>query len=172
IATLLELRQGEQLVHTAARAIPRIEQSIEQTENQISLLLGGSPGAISRGRSLAAQEQPPAVPPGLPSALLERRPDIKAAEQHLVAAGALVGAARAAYFPRISLTGLLGSQSNELSSLFTGPTGMWQFVPQMTQPVFTGGRIRSNERLAKAQQQTALIGYERAIQTAFREVSD
>ena len=112
------------------------------------------------------------MPPGLPSALLERRPDIRAAEQKLVAANAMIGVAKAAYFPRISLTGLLGSQSSQLSSLFTGPTGVWQFVPQVTQPIFTGGRLRSNVELATAQQQLALIEYERAIQTAFREVSD
>ena len=172
VATLLELRQGEQLVYTAKQAIPNIEQLIELTENQISLLLGRSPGAITRGRSLTDQEQPPAVPPGLPSSLLERRPDIRAAEQNLVAANAIIGVAKAAYFPQISLTGFLGFQSNQLSSLFTGPTKAWQFVPQLTQPIFTAGRIRSNVRLARAQQQVALIQYERVIQTAFREVSD
>jgi outer membrane protein, multidrug efflux system len=172
LATLLEVRQGEQLVHAAAQAIPAIEQLIEQTENQISLLLGGSPAAITRGRALTDQEQPPAVPPGLPSSLLERRPDIRSAEQNLVAANAIIGVAKAAYFPRISLTGFLGFQSNQLSSLFTGPTKVWQFVPQVTQPIFTGGRIRSNVRLAQAQQQIALIQYERVIQTAFGEVSD
>ncbi|MCI0622455.1 MAG: efflux transporter outer membrane subunit [Acidobacteria bacterium] len=172
LATLLEVRQGEQLVHAAAQAIPAIEQLIEQTENQISLLLGGSPAAITRGRPLTDQEQPPAVPPGLPSSLLERRPDIRGAEQNLVAANAIIGVAKAAYFPRISLTGFLGFQSNQLSNLFTGPTRAWQFVPQVTQPIFTAGRIKSNVRLAKAQQEIALIQYERVIQTAFGEVSD
>ena len=172
LSTLLDVRQGEQLVQTAAQAIPVIEQSIEQTENQISLLLGESPGDIPRGLALTEQEEPPAVPAGLPSALLERRPDIKSAEQNLVAAGAMVDAAKAAYFPRISLTGFLGSQTTEFSSLFTGPTGVWQFVPQVTQPIFTGGRLRSNERLAKAEQQIAVVQYQRVIQTAFREVAD
>jgi multidrug efflux system outer membrane protein len=172
LATLLEVRQGEQLVHAAAQVIPELEQLIEQTENQISLLLGGSPGAIPRGRALVDQEQPPEVPAGLPSALLERRPDIAAAEQDLVAANAIIGVARAAYFPRISLTGLLGTQSDELSGLFSGPAGAWQLVPQVTQPIFNGGRLRSNVRLAEAQEQLALIQYERVIQTAFREVSD
>jgi NodT family efflux transporter outer membrane factor (OMF) lipoprotein len=172
LGTLLDVRQGEQLVQTAAQSIPAIQQSIEQTENQISLLLGENPGDIPRGLSLTQQEEPPAVPPGLPSALLERRPDIRAAEQNLIAAGAIIHAARAAYLPRISLTGFLGSQTNALSSLFTGPTGVWQFVPQVTQPIFTGGRLRSNERLANAQQQIALVNYQRAIQTAFREVAD
>jgi multidrug efflux system outer membrane protein len=172
LATALDVRQGEQLVHTAAQTIPGIEQRIEQTENQISLLLGQNPGPVARGRSLTAQEEPPAVPPGLPSALLERRPDIRAAEQNLVAANAIISVARAAYFPRISLTGFLGSQSDQLTSLFTGRTGVWQFVPQVTQPIFTAGRLRSNVRLAQAQQQIALIQYERVIQTAFQEVSD
>jgi multidrug efflux system outer membrane protein len=172
LATRLDVRQGEQLVHIAAQSIPGIEQRIEQTENHISLLLGQSPGPVTRGRPLSAQNLPPAVPPGLPSSLLERRPDIRAAEQSLVAAEATIGVAKAAYFPRISLTGFLGSQSNDLTSLFTAATGVWQFVPQVTQPIFTGGRLRSNLRLAESQQKLALIRYERTIQTAFREVSD
>jgi multidrug efflux system outer membrane protein len=172
VATLVEVRQGEQLVHAAAKAIPTTEQLIEQTENQISFLLGGSPGAVTRGRPLTEQPPPPPVPPGLPSALLERRPDIRAADQNLVAANAIIGVAKAAYFPQISLTGFLGFQSSQLSNLFTGPSRVWQFAPQVTQPIFTAGRIRSNVRLARAQQQLALIQYERVIQTAFREVSD
>ena len=172
VATLLELRQGEQLVHAAAQVIPEVEQLIEQTENQISLLLGANPGSIARGRPLTEQEAPPAVPAGLPSALLDRRPDIVSAEQSLVASNAIVGVAKAAYFPRISLTGLVGGQSDQLSGLFSGPARVWQFVPQVTQPIFNGGRLRSNVRLAEAQQQLALIQYERVIQTAFREVSD
>lgn len=135
-------------------------------------MLGASPAGVPRGGSLIDQEQPPAVPPGLPSALLERRPDIRAAEHNLAAANAIVGIARAAYFPRISLTGFLGFQSDQLTNLFSGPAGLWQFVPQVTQPIFTGGRLRSNARLARAEQELALIQYERAIQTSFREVSD
>lgn len=172
LGTLLDVRQGEQLVHGAASVVPDLERLIEQTENRISLLLGGSPGAITRGRSLTDQEPPPAVPAGLPSSLLDRRPDIRAAEQNLVAANALIGVAKAAYFPRISLTGLLGFQSDQLSSLFTGPMRIWQFVPQVTQPIFNAGRVKSTARLATAQQEIALIQYERVIQTAFREVSD
>jgi multidrug efflux system outer membrane protein len=172
LATRLEVRQAEQLVLVAAQAIPRLEQQIEQTENQLSLLLGRNPGPITRGRALRDQEQPPAVPAGLPSALLERRPDIRAAEQNLVAANAIIGVARAAYFPRISLTGFLGFQSDDLSDLFTGPARTWQFTPQLAQPIFTAGRIRSNVKLAEAQRNVALIQYERTIQTAFREVSD
>jgi multidrug efflux system outer membrane protein len=172
LGTLLDVRQGEQLVYGAAQVVPNLEQLIEQTENQISFLLGGAPGAVPRNRALTDQVQPPAVPAGLPSALLDRRPDIRAAEQNLVAANAIIGVARAAYFPRISLTGLLGFQSDQLSSLFTGPARIWQFVPQVTQPIFTAGRLGSNVRLAEAQQQIALVQYERAIHGAFRDVSD
>ena len=172
VATLLDVRQAEQLVYGAAQTIPDIERLIEQRENQISLLLAKNPGAVMRGRRLTEQQQPPSVQPGLPSSLLERRPDIRAAEQNLIAANAIIGVAKAAYFPRISLTGFLGFESNQLSSLFTGPVRVWQFVPQVTQPIFTAGRIKSNVRLARAQQQIALVHYEKTIQTAFREVSD
>jgi outer membrane protein, multidrug efflux system len=172
VATLLDVRQAEQLVYAAAQTIPDIDRLIEQRENQISLLLAKNPGEVTRGRRLTEQEQPPSVPPGLPSSLLERRPDIRAAEQNLIAANAIIGVAKAAYFPRISLTGFLGFESNQLSSLFTGPTRVWQFVPQVAQPIFTAGRIKSNVRLAEAQQQIALVQYEKTIQTAFREVSD
>ena len=172
LGTLLEVRQGEQLVYAAAQVVPHLEQLIEQTENQINLLLGGAPGAVPRNRALTDQERPPAVPAGVPSALLDRRPDIRVAEQNLVAANATIGIAKAAYFPRISLTGLLGFQSDQLSSLFTGPARIWQFVPQVTQPIFTAGRLGSNVRLAEAHQQIALVQYERAIHGAFRDVSD
>jgi outer membrane protein, multidrug efflux system len=172
IATLLEVREGEQLVYGAAQVIPFTEQQIQQTENAISLLLGQPPGDIARGRSLIEQQEPPAVPPGVPSSLLERRPDIRAAEQNLVAANAFIGVAKAAYFPQISLTGLFGFQSTDLSGLFSGSTRAWQFVPQLTQPIFNAGRISSNVKLSEAQQQIALVQYERAIQNAFREVSD
>ena len=172
LGTLLDVRQAEELVYLASQTIPDTERAMEQTENQISLLLGNNPGPMTRGRSLAEQEKLPAVPAGLPSSLLERRPDIQSAEENLVAQRALVSAARAAYFPRISLTGLLGFQSNQLSSLFAGPSGAWSFIPQITQPIFTGGRLKSNVKFARAQQELAVIEYQRTIQNAFREVSD
>jgi outer membrane protein, multidrug efflux system len=172
LASTLEVRQGEQLVQVAAQAIPEIERQQAQTENLIRLLLGESPSAVARSKPLTQQEQPPTLPAGLPSSLLERRPDIRAAEQNLVARNATVNVARAAYFPQISLTGLLGLQSNQLSSLFTGANRTWQFAPQVAQPIFTGGRLKNNVALAKADQNLALIQYERSIQTAFREVSD
>jgi multidrug efflux system outer membrane protein len=172
VSTLLDLRQGEQLVYTASETIPVLQEQIEQTENQISLLLARNPAGVVRGRSLTEQELPPDVPAGMPSALLERRPDIRAAEQTLIAANANIGVAKAAHFPQISLSGLLGGQSTQLASLFSGPHSAWSFVPQVTQPVFTAGRLRSGVRLAEAQQQGALIQYEKTIQTAFTEVSN
>src|SRR5712691_2735224 len=172
LATMLDVRQAEELVYQASETIPDTERAIEQTENQISFLLGNNPGSITRGQSLTQQQVLPAMPAGLPSSLLERRPDIRAAENNLEAQHALVYAAKAAYFPRISLTGFLGFQSNQLSSLFTGPSSAWSFVPQVTQPIFTAGRLKSNVKFAKAQQELALVQYQQTIQTAFREVSD
>ena len=172
VATMLDVRQAEELVYQASQTIPDAERAIEQTENQISLLLGNNPSSIPRGQPLTQQQDLPAVPPGLPSSLLERRPDIRAAEENLIAQRALVSAAKAAYFPRISLTGLLGFQSNDLSNLFTGPSGAWSFVPQVTQPIFTAGRLKSNVKFARAQQELAVVQYQQTIQNAFREVSD
>ena len=172
LATMLDVRQAEELVYQAAKTIPDTEGAIEQTENLISLFLGNNPGAISRGRPLNQQQGLPSVPAGLPSSLLERRPDIRAAAANLEAQGALVRAAKAAFFPRISLTGFLGFQSNQLSNLFTGPSGAWSLVPQIAQPIFTGGRLKSNVKFAKAQQEYALVQYQQTIQNAFREVSD
>jgi outer membrane protein, multidrug efflux system len=172
VGTLLDLRQAEQLVDTAAQTIPVIQQQIEQTENQIHLLLGEPPGGVPRGRSLTAQDLPPEVPAGLPSALLERRPDIQAAEQTLIAANAEIGVARAAYFPELSLSGFLGGQSTQLVNLFSGPASAWSLAPQLAQPIFTAGRLKSNVRLTEAQREEALVQYEKTIQTAFAEVSD
>jgi len=172
VATLIDLRQAEQLVESAAASIPTTQQQIEQTENQIRLLLGQSPGSVPRGRSFLEQDLPPEVPAGLPSALLERRPDIRAAEQSLIAANANIGVAKAAYFPTISLSGTIGGQSSQLSSLFSSNNGTWNFTPQISQPIFSAGRIRNNVRLAEAQYRQSEVAYERTIQTAFREVSD
>jgi len=170
--TLLDVRQAEQLVFTASAEIPVLEQQIEQQENFLSILLGQNPGDIRRGQTLTEQHQPPYVPAGLPSALLERRPDIQEAEAQLVAANAEIGVARAAYFPQISLNGAGGFQSSALTSLFTGPAGAWSFGASLTQPIFTGGRLRSQVRLAEARQQTAVLSYQQSIQGAFRNVSD
>jgi len=172
VGTLLDLRQAEQLVDTAAETIPAIQHQIELTEDQISLLLGQNPGSVLRGRSLVDQDLPPQVPAGLPSALLERRPDIRAAEQDLIAANAEIGVARAAYFPTLSLSGMLGGASTQLSSLFSGPHSTWNLAPQVTQPIFTAGRIHSNVKFAEASRERAVIQYEKTIQTAFTEVAD
>ena len=170
--SLLDVRQAEQLVFTAGAEIPALEQQIEQQENFLSILLGQNPGDIPRGRTLTEQRQPPQVPPGLPSSLLERRPDIRQAEQQLVAANAEIGVARAAYFPQISLSGSGGFQSSALTNLFSGPAGAWSFGASLAQPIFTGGRLRSQVRFAEAQQQTAALLYQQSIQGAFRSASD
>ena len=170
--SLLDVRQAEQLVFTASAEIPSLEQQIEQQENFLSILLGQNPGDVPRGRTLTEQRQPPEVPPGLPSSLLERRPDIRQAEAQLVAANAEIGVARADYFPQISLSGAGGFQSSALTNLFSGPAGAWSFGASLAQPIFTGGRLRSEVRLAEARQQTAVLFYQQSIQGAFRSVSD
>ncbi len=170
--SMLDVRQAEQLVFTAASEVPSLEQHIEQQENFISILLGNNPGPIARGQQLTEQQRPPAVPAGLPSSLLERRADVRQIEAQLIAANAQIGVARAAYFPDIALTATSGYQSSALTSLFTGPAGLWNFGTTLAQPIFTAGRLRSNVRLAQAQQQEALLFYQRTIQSAFRDVSD
>jgi multidrug efflux system outer membrane protein len=170
--SLLDVRQSEQLVYTAAEQIPDLERRIEQQENLISTLLGRNPGPIVRGKPLTEQPHGPAVPAGLPSSLLERRPDVRAAEQQLIAANARIGVAKAAFFPQITLTANSGFQSSALTSLFTGPSGSWNFGTGLTQPIFEGGRLRNNARLTEAQKQEAVLFYQRTIQEAFRDVSD
>jgi len=172
VSNLLELRQSEQLVYQAAAVIPDTERAIEQQENFIRFLLGSNPEGIPRGRGLTEQVMPPSVPSGLPSELMERRPDIRAAEQNLISANALIGVAKAAYYPRITLTGFLGFQSAQLSSLFNGSRGIWGFTPQLTQPIFTAGEIKSTVKFSEAQKEAFLVSYERSIQNAFREVSN
>ena len=172
VTSLMDVRQSEQLVYGAAASIPDLERRIEQQENFISILLGKNPGPIVRGRPLVANAIPPTVPAGLPSALLERRPDIQAAEQLLVAANARIGVAKAAYFPQIVLTGAGGFQSSALTSLFSGSSGFWNAGAQLTQPLFAGGRISSGVKLSKAQQLEAELFYKQTTQQAFRDISD
>jgi outer membrane protein, multidrug efflux system len=171
-SSMLEVREAEQLVYTASSKIPDLERQIQQQENFLSILLGRYPGPIPRGLTLTEQAHPPQIPAGLPSALLERRPDVVEAEQQLIAQNALIGVARAAYFPQISLTGTGGTQSAALSGLFAGPSGFWNFAAGLTQPIFTAGRIKSGVKLAEAQQQQAALAYQETIQESFREVSD
>jgi multidrug efflux system outer membrane protein len=168
----LDVSQAEAELASTTALIPDLERRIAQTEHQISVLLGRTPQAIGRGRPLTAHTTPPAVPAGLPSALLERRPDVRQAEAALVAANARIGVAKAAFFPQISLTGLFGVESVALSDLFTGPSRIWQFGPTMTVPIFTAGRTRANLAFTEALQREALVRYEQAIETAFREVED
>ena len=172
IANRLEVRQAEELVYNATEVIPATEMGIAHQENFLSVLIGRNPGPITRGLALTEEEMPPNVPAGLPSDLIERRPDIRSAEQSLIAAGARIEVARKAYLPRISLTAFLGFESTSLSDLFKPSHSVWGFIPQITQPIFTGGRLKSNVRFSQAQRDLLLVNYERTIQTAFREVSD
>lgn len=172
VATMLDVRQAEELVYNATEVIPALEQSIQQTENFLSFLTGRNPSAIERGASLTEQQMPPAVPAGLPSDLIERRPDIRAAENSLIAANARIEVAKKEYFPRISLTSFLGYESGQLTSLFSGSRNIWTLAGQVTQPIFTGGRIKSNVRFTQAQRDFLLIDYQQTVQAAFREVSD
>jgi outer membrane protein, multidrug efflux system len=170
--SLVDVRQSEQLVYTASETIPNVERQIAQDENLINILLGRNPGPVERGRKLTDQPHPPSIPPGLPSALLERRPDIQQAEAQLIAANAQIGVAKAAFYPDISLTGTAGFQSLSLSKLFTGPSSFWNVGPTLSVPIFTAGKLRSNVHLTEAQQQQALLTYQQTIQQAFRDVSD
>jgi multidrug efflux system outer membrane protein len=171
VVSELDVQQAESEAAVAAASVPNLEQLIVQQENALSILLGHNPEDISRGRSVF-EVAVPDVPVGLPSTLLVRRPDILAAEQSLVAANARIGAARAEYFPRISLTGLLGFESRELSDWFSRGSRIWQVAGGATAPIFTAGRIGANVDVATAQQQQSLYDYLLTIQTSFREVED
>jgi len=170
--TMIDVRQAEQLVATANENIPDLERRIEQQENYLSTLLGSNPGPIPRGLALTEQPHAPEVPAGLPSDLLERRPDIRQAEEQLIAANAQIGVAKAAYYPNISLTANAGYASSALTSLFTGPAGLWAFGGTLAQPIFAGGRIKSGVRYTEAQKQEYLLAYRQTVQQAFRGVSD
>lgn len=170
--SLVDVRQAEQLVYDAQGQITDLSRLIEQQENFISVLRGQNPGPIARGLGLTEQPQPPELPAGLPSALLERRPDIQQAEQSIVATNAQIGVAKAAYFPQITLTGSGGLATTALSALFTGSAGAWAAAASVVQPIFNAGRTRSQVALAEAQRQEAVAVYQQTIHQAFREVSD
>jgi len=172
VATALDVRQAETLLYTATSQLAETRRAIEQQENAINLLLGGSPGSVKRGKALREIAGPVSIPADLPSSLLERRPDIRQAEQQLIAANAQIGAAKAQYFPTISLTSAVGGQSRALSDLFTGPARLWSFSPGVTVPIFNAGRIRNNVKYSEAVQREAELTYQKTVQTAFREVSD
>jgi len=172
VSNSLEVRQAEVLVTTAQQQIPETERRIEQKENEISTLLGRNPGPIARGQPLVDQKIPDAVPPGLPSELLDRRPDLRAAEDSLVAANARIGEAKALLYPRISLTASGGFASSDLTKILNGSSSFWDVGLALTQPIFNGGRLRANVRATESRQRQAVIVYLRTIQRAFQEVSD
>jgi multidrug efflux system outer membrane protein len=145
---------------------------IEQQENELNILLGRNPGEVLRGEGFASQRLDVTVPPGLPSDLLNRRPDIRTAEQFLVAANADIGQAKAAFFPKVTLTGFYGFQSVALSDLFTSGSQTWQFGPAVSLPLFTGGALRGNLKLAQARFEESVAQYQKTVQNSFREVSD
>ncbi|HZP48086.1 MAG TPA: efflux transporter outer membrane subunit [Vicinamibacterales bacterium] len=170
--SLVDVRQAEQLVYGATAEIATLEREIAQQENFITFLAGGNPAPVARGLALVDQPHAPEVPAGLPSALIERRPDIQQAEQQLVAANAQIGVARSAYFPSIALTGSGGFESTALAALFTGTSAIWSTTLGATEPLFTAGRTRSQVALAEARREEALVGYQRTIRQSFREVAD
>jgi outer membrane protein, multidrug efflux system len=167
----MNVAQAQSQYENAAAQIPQIESQIAQTENALSVLLGRNPGPIGRGKSLHALALP-TVPEGLPSQLLERRPDLMQAEEQLVAANAQIGAAKALYFPTISLTGALGSASADLSKLFTGPARVWSYAGQLTGPIFSFGAISGQVAQAEAAAKAALLNYQLSIQNAFADVDN
>ena len=175
VATKLDVLQAQQVLDTANAAVPDLERQIAQEENAISILLGNYPQDVARGLPLVEQALPPEVPPGIPSSIIERRPDIREAEQNLIAANAEIGVAKADFFPQISLTGSAGGafgRSSAFSSLMSSQLGFWSYGAQVSQPIFTGGALRGNLNLAESQQKQALIAYRQTIQRAFGDVSD
>ena len=175
VATKLDVLQAQQVLDTANAQLPDIERAIGQVEDAISILLGHYPEGVRRGLPLAQQPLPPEVPPGMPSTLLERRPDIRQVEQQLVAANAEIGVAKAAFFPQISLTGSGGGafgRSTLLTGLVSSQTPVWSYGAQVNQPIFTGGALSGNLKLAESQHREELIAYKQVIQLAFRDVSD
>jgi len=172
VASMQDVYQAQILVSTAEASLADISRRVEQQENLLSILLGRNPGDIQRGAALISQAMRKEVPPGLPSSLLERRPDLRVAEQQLVAANADIGGAKAAFYPQLTITGLYGFQSASMSQLFTSGSQMWQFGPTVTMPLFTGGRLRGNLKLAQARFEEAVSLYQQTVQNAFREVSD
>jgi outer membrane protein, multidrug efflux system len=171
-ASDLDVSQSEQLVYTASETIPDLERQIQQQENLLSILLGQNPGSIPRGRALTEQPVPESVPAGLPSELLERRPDVRELEANVMAANAQIGVAKAAFFPSLSLTGTGGLESNVLHHFLQQPSQTWSAGFNITQPIFEGGALRSQLRLARAQWQESVLSYEQTVQDALQQVSN
>jgi multidrug efflux system outer membrane protein len=175
VATKLDVLQAKQVLDTANAQVPDLQRQIGLEEDALSILLGDYPHGVTRGLRLVDQQLPPEVPAGLPSSLLARRPDISLAEQNLISANAQIGVAKAAFFPQISLTGTGGGavgRSTVFSSIVNSNIGTWGAAAQLTQPIFTAGRLRGNLHVAESQQRQSLIAYKQAIQGAFRDVSD
>jgi multidrug efflux system outer membrane protein len=175
VATKLDVLQAQQVLDTANAQIPDLERQIAQEEDAISILLGNYPDAVPRGLALVEQELPPEVPPGLPSSLLARRPDIREAEQNLIAANAEIGVAKAQFFPQIALTGSGGGsfgRSSGFPGTYPSQIGIWSYGAEVSQPIFTGGGLRGNLHFAESQHAQALIAYRQTIQRAFGDVSD
>jgi len=172
VASKLEIARAEASLASTAATIPILERAIVAKENQISILLGRNPGSIARGASLTDHTVPPQTPPGLPSQLLERRPDIRQAEQTLIAANAQIGVVEANFLPRIGLSGLYGGVGTEIENVVNGKGNVWAITGQITGPLFQGGRIYENYRGAWAQWEEVKLQYEQAVITALREVSN
>jgi multidrug efflux system outer membrane protein len=172
VSNRLEVDRATANRSRTAVVIPQLEQQIAIAENALCLLLGRPPGPIARGEALSDTATPPEVPVGLPAALLERRPDVLAAEELLVAANANVGAAKALFFPTISLTGILGTISGDFSNLLKADANVWQVSPSLFAPIFQGGRIRRNYDAAKARFEQAAAQYEKAALNSYREVAN
>lgn len=171
-ASGLDVSQAEQLVYTASETIPDLERQIQQQENLLSILLGDNPGPISRGRELNEQPVPQNVPAGLPSELLERRPDVHQAEENMIAANAQIGVAKASFFPSVSLTGFGGLESNALNRFISEPSETWAGAFSVTQPVFQGGALRSGLKLARANWHETVFSYQQTVQGALEQVSN
>ena len=171
-ASDLDVSQSEQLVYTASETIPDLERQIQQQENMLSILLGENPNAIPRGLPITDQPVPDNVPAGLPSELLERRPDVREAEENVVAANAQIGVAKASFFPSFSLTGTGGLESNALNRFLSQPSQTWYAAFSVSQPLFEGGRLRSGLKLARAQWQESVLSYQQTVQDALEQVSN
>jgi multidrug efflux system outer membrane protein len=171
-ASGLDVSQADQLVYTASETIPDLERQMQQQENVLSVLLGENPQSMPRGRALTEQPVPRNVPAGIPSELLERRPDVRQAEQNIVGSNAQIGVAKASFFPSVSLTGLGGLESNALHQFITQPSETWYGALSVSQPVFEGGALRSGLRLARAQWQEAVLSYRQTVQNALEQVSN
>jgi multidrug efflux system outer membrane protein len=173
VASKLETSSAEALMDSAAATIPELEQQIAAQENQLSVLLGQNPGAILRGNSALEKLMPPEVPAGLPSALLERRPDLREAGQQLRSANAQVGVAQANFFPQLNLTGLFGAASPELSTFTSGGGDVaWSLAAGLTGPLFHGGQLRAQYAQARAVREQLALQYQAAVLNAFQEISD